>query len=102
MALNAEIQPKTVPANDQNAKPAVVTNSIRDIEETVTDVAMQKRKLEKVLDKTRYVVKPINQIIVFACMHLNKLLPHFFHYHQGFRQIQQRNQFISICRKAYE
>lgn len=55
MALDAQKQPKPVSAGDQNGIPTMVTNSIRDIEETVTDAIMQKKKLEKVLDKTRYI-----------------------------------------------
>lgn len=30
------------------------TSPVQDIEETVTDAAMEKKRLEKILDKTRY------------------------------------------------
>lgn len=52
MALETPTPLAQTTAGDQNTRVQTV-NSIRDIEETVIDADIQKKKLEKVLDKTR-------------------------------------------------
>lgn len=48
-----EAAAEPVPESPKAEKP---TSPVQDIEETVTDAAMEKKRLEKILDKTRYAV----------------------------------------------
>lgn len=47
----SEASAQPVPESPKAEKP---TAPVQDIEETVTDAAMEKKRLEKILDKTRY------------------------------------------------
>ena len=46
-----EAAAKPVPESPKAETP---TSPVQDIEETITDAAMEKKRLEKILDKTRY------------------------------------------------